>query len=136
GQKPWGLREYTVRDLNGYHLRFGEPVVNHASGSRPKPLPEGIRLVERLPTVEEYVALVRAVDWERYTNMDAVPAALRNTLYSVVAEDGRRAVGMARLVGDGAMAFYVQDVMVIPSHQQKGIGSALMNAVTDHFRRA
>ena len=23
--KPWGLREYTVRDLNGYHLRFGEP---------------------------------------------------------------------------------------------------------------
>jgi predicted enzyme related to lactoylglutathione lyase len=22
--RPWGLREYFVRDLNGYHLRFGE----------------------------------------------------------------------------------------------------------------
>ena len=22
GAKPWGLREYTVRDPNGYHLRF------------------------------------------------------------------------------------------------------------------
>lgn len=21
--KPWGMREFTVRDLNGYHLRFG-----------------------------------------------------------------------------------------------------------------
>jgi uncharacterized glyoxalase superfamily protein PhnB len=24
-RKPWGEREYTVRDPNGYHLRFGEP---------------------------------------------------------------------------------------------------------------
>lgn len=24
--KPWGLREYMVRDLNGYHLRFGEGI--------------------------------------------------------------------------------------------------------------
>jgi uncharacterized glyoxalase superfamily protein PhnB len=24
-RKPWGMREYTVRDPNGYHLRFGEP---------------------------------------------------------------------------------------------------------------
>lgn len=23
-RKPWGEREYTVRDPNGYHLRFGE----------------------------------------------------------------------------------------------------------------
>jgi uncharacterized glyoxalase superfamily protein PhnB len=23
-RKPWGMREYTVRDPNGYHLRFGE----------------------------------------------------------------------------------------------------------------
>jgi uncharacterized glyoxalase superfamily protein PhnB len=25
-RKPWGQREYTVRDPNGYHLRFGEKV--------------------------------------------------------------------------------------------------------------
>jgi uncharacterized glyoxalase superfamily protein PhnB len=23
-RKPWGMREYTIRDPNGYHLRFGE----------------------------------------------------------------------------------------------------------------
>jgi RimJ/RimL family protein N-acetyltransferase/uncharacterized glyoxalase superfamily protein PhnB len=24
-RKPWGMREFTARDLNGYHLRFGTP---------------------------------------------------------------------------------------------------------------
>jgi uncharacterized glyoxalase superfamily protein PhnB len=23
-KKPWGMREYTVQDPNGYHLRFGQ----------------------------------------------------------------------------------------------------------------
>ena len=23
--KPWGMREFTAQDLNGYHLRFGTP---------------------------------------------------------------------------------------------------------------
>lgn len=26
--RPYGLRDYTVRDLNGYHLTFGHPIYN------------------------------------------------------------------------------------------------------------
>jgi GNAT superfamily N-acetyltransferase len=136
GDKPWGLREYTVRDPNGYHLRFGEPVTPRASPSPAKGLPEGVRLVERLPTVEEYETLTGAVGWARNTNPEAVPAALQNTLYGVVAVEGDRAVGMARLVGDGAMAYYVQDVAVLPDRQRRGIGTALLEAVMSYFRRA
>jgi GNAT superfamily N-acetyltransferase len=132
--KPWGLQEYTVRDPNGYHLRFGEPVTPRASSAPAKALPEGVRLVERLPTVAEYETLIRAVGWAN-TNLAVAPAALRNTLYSVVAVAGDRAAGMARVVGDGAMAFYVQDVMVLPEHQRQGIGTALVAAVMDYFRR-
>jgi catechol 2,3-dioxygenase-like lactoylglutathione lyase family enzyme len=76
GDKPWGLREYTVRDPNGYHLRFWEPITTHASSAPAKELPPGVRLVERLPTVEEYEGLVRAVGWARYTNLAAAAAAL------------------------------------------------------------
>jgi GNAT superfamily N-acetyltransferase len=133
--KPWGLREYTVRDANGYHLRFGEPVTPHASSAPAKQLPEGVRLVERLPTVAEYETLVRAVGWATYINLEAAPAALQQTLFSVVAVDGDRAVGTARVVGDGETACYVQDVMVLPDHQRQGIGTALMGAVMDYFRR-
>jgi len=43
---PWGLREYPVRDPNGYHLRFGEPVTPRASSAPAKEVPEGVRLVE------------------------------------------------------------------------------------------
>jgi catechol 2,3-dioxygenase-like lactoylglutathione lyase family enzyme len=103
--KPWGLREYTIRDLNGYYLRFAEPVTGHATSTPAKTLPDNVRLVERLPTVEEYEGLVRAVDWARYTNLEAAPAALQHTHYSVVAMEGQRAVGMARVIGDGAMVF-------------------------------
>ena len=133
--KPWGLREYTVRDINGYHLRFGEPVTTHATGTPAKQLPEHVRLVERLPTVEEYDVLVRAVGWVKYTNADAVATALQSTLYAVVAVEGDSPVGMARVVGDGAMAFYVQDVVVLPNFQRQGIGTALMGAVMSYFQR-
>jgi GNAT superfamily N-acetyltransferase len=133
--KPWGLREYTVRDPNGYHLRFGEPVTPRATVTPVKQLPEGVRLVERLPTAAEYEALIRAVGWAGNTNLEAAPAALRNTLYAVVAVTGDGAVGMARVVGDGATALYVQDVMVLPAYQRQGIGTALMEAVMGYFRR-
>jgi GNAT superfamily N-acetyltransferase len=134
--KPWGLREYTARDPNGYHLRFGEPITTHASSAPAKEMPAGVRLVERLPSVAEYETLVRAVGWAGNTNLEAVPAALRNTLFSVLAVEGDQAVGMARVVGDGAAAFSVQDVMVLPAYQRQGIGTALMEAVMGYFRRA
>src|SRR5262249_12789891 len=134
--KPWGLREYTVRDCNGYHLRFGEPITTHATSNAAKPLPANVRLVERLPTVEEYDTLVRAVGWTKYTNFDAIIAALRNALYAIVAVEGDRPIGMARVVGDGAMAFYVQDVVVHPDRQRQGIGTALMQAVLRYFRHS
>jgi GNAT superfamily N-acetyltransferase/catechol 2,3-dioxygenase-like lactoylglutathione lyase family enzyme len=134
--KPWGLREYTVRDPNGYRLRFGEPITTHASSAPAKQIPEHVRLVERLPTIPEYETLVLAVGWLKYTNLDVTATALKNTLYSVVAFEGERAVGMARVVGDGATGFYVQDVMVLPDRQRQGIGTALMEAVMGYFRRA
>jgi GNAT superfamily N-acetyltransferase len=134
--KPWGLREYTVRDLNGYYLRFGEPVTARASSAPRKPLPENVRLVERLPTIAEYEALLRAVGWAKDMDPQAAQTALRNSLFAVVALEGDRPVGMARIVGDGTKAFYVQDVVVHPDRQRQGIGTVLMEAVMGYFQRA
>jgi GNAT superfamily N-acetyltransferase len=92
--------------------------------------------VDRLPDVEEYTTLIHAVGWTQFTNFAVVAEALRNSLYCVVAHSGEEAVGMARLVGDGASYFHVQDVMVLPSYQKQGIGSALVEAVMAHVQRA
>jgi uncharacterized glyoxalase superfamily protein PhnB len=154
GNRPWGLREYTVRDLNGYELRFAG-VPNYVKpASALQSMPANIRLVERLATPAEYLALTASVGWER--NVDAVPVALANSIYCVVAidetiaaetksqigaeipVDGKisvietspeaHAVGMLRLVGDRARAVYFQDVIVRPGHQGQRIGAAMMEA--------
>ena len=54
--------------------------------------------------------------------------AVQNTVVCVlaVAGDGQP-VGMARITGDG-MYYTLWDVIVRPSHQERGIGSALIEA--------
>lgn len=83
-------------------------------------------LIERSPTLDEYLQLTDAVGWARYVTRDTARIALANSLYSVVAERGGHAVGMARIIGDGALFFYVQDVAVHPDAQGQGIGEQLM----------
>jgi GNAT superfamily N-acetyltransferase len=56
--------------------------------------------------------------------------ALRDDLFDVVVLlDGEAPVGCARVIGDGALTFYIQDVLVVPRLQRKGIGSKIMELV-------
>ena len=43
---------------------------------------------------------------------------------------------MVRVIGDGRLIFYVQDLIVDPEHQGKGIGSKLMAKALDYVRSA
>jgi predicted N-acetyltransferase YhbS len=137
--KPWGIREYTVRDINGYHLRFGGPLTYERPAAARSTMPDFIRIVERLPSVEEFAALTDAGEGNR--SAETMQTALQNSLYGVVALDTReqsttRVVGVLRVVGDGARFFYIQDVMVLPELQHQHIGSAMMEAVMAWLKRA
>jgi len=137
--KPWGIREYTVRDINGYHLRFGGPPTYERPASALSTLPDFIRLVERMPTVDELAAVADAVGWK--SNAETMGLALQNSLYGVVALDTRepgheRVVGCIRVVGDRARVFYVQDVIVRPELQHQRIGSAMMEVTMAWLKHA
>ncbi len=82
-------------------------------------------VVEASPTPDEYLALRRAVGWSA-PGAQAVARALHGSLYTVCARLGQDTVGMARVVGDGMLTFYIQDVMVFPEQQARGIGTTLM----------
>ena len=127
--KPWGFTEYMVRDINGYHLRFAEPTKGGAVREARKQLAPGIRLEVRPITAAEHARLFESVNWTQHFNMSVAADALQRSLHTVVATIGDEAVGMARVTGDGAFTFYVQDVVVVPEHQRVGIGTALMEAV-------
>ena len=51
-------------------------------------------------------------------------AALRTGLFRVTAFCEGKAVGMGRLVGDGSMYWYIQDMAVLPEYQGRGIEKA------------
>ena len=90
------------------------------------------RIEARPPTPEEYRRLCTAVGWEPVINFDAAEASLERSLFCCVALDGDEAVGMGRVVGDGAIYFYVQDVAVAPPQAFVGLFAA---AGTEPFYR-
>lgn len=93
-----------------------------------------MRLVERDPRVEEYQRLRRAVGWGETTD-EGIAAGLSNALYAVVLERGGEVIGCGRVVGDGGLYFYVQDVIVLPSFQGRGLGTRIMEGVMGYLER-
>lgn len=79
-----------------------------------------------IPAQEELLNLYNAVGWSAYTKDPArLAAAVRASLAVVTARQDGELVGLARLVGDGLTIVYLQDILVAPTHQRRGIGREL-----------
>ena len=81
--------------------------------------------------VDIYLRLRSQVNWKQLTLRQA-SMALDNSLYVITAFDGDRPIGMGRVVGDGAVISYIQDLIVIPEYQGKGVGSMILNALIEY----
>lgn len=84
--------------------------------------------------VEEVVALYEAVGWTSYTAEPKIllDAIQRSTFWIAARNDGTL-VGLARCLSDDFSIFYLQDVLVQPASQRKGVGSALLNRCLSRF---
>lgn len=90
----------------------------------------------RTPTPQEHRELAEAVGWGNSFWWDALPASLSGSVCGVVVHDeGGGLVGMGRVVGDGAFYFYVQDVVVRPEHQGRGLGRTVVEALVAQVRQ-
>ena len=82
----------------------------------------------------EILELYASVGWTAYTkNPDVLRKGFENSMLTLAAYDGEQFVGIIRAVGDGYTIVFVQDILVFPEHQRKGIGSALLQAVLDKY---
>lgn len=107
----------------------GEPVRDY-----PQHMP-AIELTDhQLPSQAELVELYTSVGWATYTrDAERLYSAVNRSLRVVCAREEGRLVGLARVVGDGLTIVYLQDILVPPSHQRRGVGRRLMEAVLGPF---
>ena len=85
--------------------------------------------------LEDIVHLYQAVGWTNYTNQpQMLEQALSHSLVIYLALDDDAVVGLIRLIGDGFSSVFVQDLIVLPSYQRQGIGSALMKEALEDYK--
>ena len=83
---------------------------------------------------EEIRRLYTEVGWKAYTeNLTALELGYKNSLLVLAAYEGDELLGIIRVVGDGYTIVFIQDILVFPSKQRQGIGTALIKAVLEKY---
>lgn len=79
---------------------------------------------------EEILGLYASLGWTNYTDK---PEMLRNAylnslkIYGAYVDD--KLIGIIRVVGDGYSVIFIQDLLVHPEFQRKGVGTLLLKKV-------
>ncbi len=76
------------------------------------------------------MALRASVGWQ-VPSLGDCSRALENSFAAVTALDANDAVGMGRLVGDGALYFLIVDLVVHARYQQQRIGTEILSRLED-----
>ena len=124
--KPWGMAQYTLRELNGYFIHFAAPMAEREKSEAR--LPSSVKIIGRKPSVKEYHNLASSVGWTAFLNEPVIESILSSAIFAVIAEDAasNETIGCAVLLGDNASFYYVKDVIVHPHWQSKRVGTAMM----------
>lgn len=85
-----------------------------------------------VPSAEALVQLYEAVGWSAYTKDPAqLKRAAAGSSLLISAWEKRELLGLARVISDGETIAYLQDILVHPDHQRRGIGRELfIRAIT------
>ena len=91
------------------------------------------KIVEETINPSTFNYLRKKVGWEEH-NINDIELALKNTKYICLAKnDENEIIGMARIIGDEGMYYYIQDVIVIPEYRKIGVGASIMNKVMEYI---
>ncbi len=84
--------------------------------------------------LDELLALYDSVGWTNYTRRpEMLLRAYENSLLVLGAYEGDKLVGAVRAVGDGFSVLVIQDILVFPEYQRRGIGTRLFREVMDRY---
>ena len=91
-----------------------------------------------MPDAGPYLALFETTGWNAVyqTDIDDLIRALNNSWYVVTAYQNGELVGSGRVVSDGVLYAMIYDMIVNPSHQGQGIGTAILDKLILKCRTA
>lgn len=93
-----------------------------------------IELKENKLDIDTYLTLRKSVNWKKLSVPQA-KMALEHSLFTVCAYDEEgNAVGMGRIVGDGVVIDYIQDLVVRPECQGKGVGRMMLERLIKYVK--
>ena len=88
----------------------------------------------RTYNIQEILPLYESVGWTAYTDQpEVLRKGFENSMLTLAAYEDNQLRGIIRAVGDGHTIVFVQDILVFPEHQRKGVGSALLQAILDRY---
>ena len=83
---------------------------------------------------KEILPLYASVGWTAYTDHpEQLRKGFENSMLTLAAYENEQLLGIIRTVGDGHTIVFVQDILVFPEYQRKGVGSALLQAILDRY---
>lgn len=83
---------------------------------------------EGLPSVGVYQSIRAETGWDAFSDQ-VVWNALAGSQFGSVAMVDDQAIGFARVTGDGATNFFIEDLIVAKAHRGKGVGAAILQAI-------
>ncbi|WP_224704505.1 GNAT family N-acetyltransferase [Devosia aquimaris] len=82
------------------------------------------------PRPDDFVKLRSDCGWGEI-GLDTATRALERSVIDLTCFEGEQLIGMGRVVGDGVLYFYLQDIIVRPSHQNRSIGRQIVSKLLE-----
>jgi ribosomal protein S18 acetylase RimI-like enzyme len=92
-----------------------------------------MKILENVLTATDFIKLYESAGWGKKCE-DIVQVSLENSYVTFAVFEEENVIGMARLLGDGGMAFYLKDFVILSEFQGKGIGKELLDYVQKYIR--
>lgn len=92
-----------------------------------------IRLLDHAPSTEVFIAMRAQCGWGMI-DPNTARTALAHDLFSCTLYQGDRVMGFGRVVGDGALYYYLQDVIIAPDQGGQGLGRMIVERLMTRIR--
>jgi GNAT superfamily N-acetyltransferase len=88
---------------------------------------------ENILTADDFILLHKKIGMAELS-IEQVTKSMSHNLFSIAAVCNDDVIGMGRLLGDGALFWYINDILVLTEHQGKGIGRNIVKRLIQFIK--